>query len=167
MAQQRVGSGVDIHPYGVDAIFHHAGQRLVQFGFGHVMLVLADANGLGIDFDQFCQRVLQTPGNGNGGAQGYIVLGKFLRRQLGGGIDGSAGFADHHVRDFLRDFPQQLGHKDLRFVGGGTVANGDDGDAVFLDELFTGFLGRPDFILRRGRIDYRSVKHFSVFIHHR
>ncbi len=125
------------------------------------------ADGLGVNFDQLRQGVLQAAGNGHGGTQGHIVLREFLRRQLGSGIDRGAGLADHHVRDPLGNLPQKVGHKHLRFVGGGSVANRDDADPVFFDKLFTFFLGRANFILRRGRINHRRIQNLSGAIDHR
>ena len=57
-------------------------QRARKLGLVKVVLVLANADGLGRDLDELCQRVLQSSRNGNGAAQGNIVIGKFLRRQL-------------------------------------------------------------------------------------
>lgn len=42
--------------YRIDAVFHYAVQGLIQPGTRHIMPVLPDANGLGVDFDQFSQR---------------------------------------------------------------------------------------------------------------
>ena len=49
---------VDVHAHGVDAVLHHAVQGLVQLLLGHVVLVLAHADGLGIDLHQLRQGVL-------------------------------------------------------------------------------------------------------------
>ena len=95
--QQRNGSGVQIHPDGVDAVLHHPVQRLAEVGLGHIVLILPHPDGLGIDLHQLGQRILQPPGNGHRGTQGNVVFGKFLRRQLGGGVDGGSRLADHHI----------------------------------------------------------------------
>ena len=46
-------------------------------------------------------------------------------------------------------------------MGGGTVADGDDADAVFFDQLLTFFLGRPHFILRRRGIDHCRIQYLA------
>ena len=56
--QKGGGCGVDIHAYGVDAVLHHAVQGLVQLLLGHVMLILAHADGLGVNLHQLRQGVL-------------------------------------------------------------------------------------------------------------
>ena len=56
--QKGGGCCVDIHAYGVDAVLHHAVQGLVQLLLGHVMLILAHADGLGVNLHQLRQGVL-------------------------------------------------------------------------------------------------------------
>ena len=70
---------------------------VVQLLFGHIVLVLAHADGLGVDLHQLCQRVLQAAGDGNGAAQGNVKLRELLGRQLGGGVDRRPRLADHHI----------------------------------------------------------------------
>ena len=50
----------------------------VQPGGGHIMLILAHANGLGVDFHQLCQGVLEAAGDGDGGAEIDVVLPQLL-----------------------------------------------------------------------------------------
>ena len=64
-----------------------------------VVLVLADADRLGIDLDQFGERVLQAARNGDGAAHGEIEIGKLLARDVRGRVDAGAGFADRHGED--------------------------------------------------------------------
>ena len=75
--QQGGGGRVQIDADGVDAILHHAGERLVELLFRHVVLILTDANGLRVDLDQLGQWVLQPPRDGDRAAQVDIVLRKF------------------------------------------------------------------------------------------
>ena len=63
------------------------------------MLVLPHADGLRRNFDQLGQRILQAARNADGAAQVDIILWKFLRRQLGGGIDAGPRLADDHIAD--------------------------------------------------------------------
>ena len=78
--EERWGGGVYVYADGVDAVLHDAAQGLVQALLGHVVLVLADADGLGVDLHQLGQGVLEAAGDGDGGAQVHVVLGEFLRR---------------------------------------------------------------------------------------
>ena len=111
MGQQRVGSGVQIYPHGVDTVLHYPGKGAVQGCRRHIVLILPDPDGFGIDLHQLCQRVLQTPGDGYGAAQRYVVVGKFLRRQFGGGIDRGSRLADNGIGRFEPRFPKQFGDK--------------------------------------------------------
>ena len=43
------------------------------------MLILAYANGFGVDLHQFSEWVLQTPGNGRRAAQGDVEIGQSAR----------------------------------------------------------------------------------------
>ena len=135
--QQGGGGGVQIHAYVVDAVLHHAAQGFIQPLFGHVVLILPHADGLGIDFYQLRQRVLKPAGDGDGAPQGQVELRKFLRRKLGGGIYRRAGLADHHIGAaflvLLGKVRQHLRGEHFRFLRGGAVTDGDDLHLVFLN----------------------------------
>ena len=45
-------AGVQIHAHGIDAVLHHAVQRLSQALLRHIVLILPHTDGLGIDLDQ-------------------------------------------------------------------------------------------------------------------
>ena len=66
------------------------------------MLILADADGFGIDFDQLGERVLQAAGDGDGAADGEVEIGELLAGDVGGGVDGGAGFVDGDGEDDRR-----------------------------------------------------------------
>ena len=92
------------------------------------MLVLPHANGLGINFHQLRQRVLQAAGDGNGGAQIHIVLRKLLCGQWAGGVDGGSGLRDDHIADasaLILGLGDQLHSHLLRLSAGSAVSNGD------------------------------------------
>ena len=99
VAQQRPGRRVEIHAHAVDAAFDHRFERFVQLALIDVVLILADADGFRVELDQLRQRVLQTARDGDGAAHGEIEVGKFLARDVGSGINGSAGFVDRHAED--------------------------------------------------------------------
>ena len=110
MPQQRGRGGIEIDAHRVDAAFHHASQGGIQPGRGHIMLVLADADGLGVDLHQLRQRILQAAGDGNGAAQVDIVFREFLAGQLGGGIDRGACFADNGILHRQAAFRNEFRH---------------------------------------------------------
>ena len=51
-AQQRPGGSVQIHAHLVDAAFDHGLERFLKLALVHIVLILADADGLRIDLDQ-------------------------------------------------------------------------------------------------------------------
>ena len=108
--QQRGRGGIEIDPHRVDAAFHHAGQGGIQPGRRHIVLVLPNADGLGVDLHQLRQRVLQAAGDGNGAAQVDIVFREFLAGQLGGGIDRGACFADNGILHRQAAFRNEFRH---------------------------------------------------------
>ena len=89
------------------------------------MLILADANRFRVDFHQLGQGILQTAGDGDRAAQRHVEVRELLGRQLGGGVNGSPGFADDHLLG--GDFRELLLHVEeetLGFTRGGTIADG-------------------------------------------
>ena len=108
--QQRRGRGIEVDPHRVDTAFHHASQGGIQPGGGHIVLVLPNADGLGVDLHQLRQRILQAAGDGNGAAQVDIVFREFLAGQLGGGIDRGACFADNGILHRQAAFRNEFRH---------------------------------------------------------
>ncbi len=139
MAEQSGGCGVHVHAHMVDAVFDDSIKRLAQTALVHVVLVLADADRLGIDLDQFCQRVLQPAGDGNGTADGDVNIREFGGGQSRGGIDRGTGFVDQYRLDIL--LGQCLAHRLgqlLGFARGGAVAHGDQLDPVLFRQCRQG-----------------------------
>jgi hypothetical protein len=101
VAQQRPGSGVEIDADAVDAALDDLAERLLQLALIDVVLILADADGFGIDLDEFGERVLQTAGDGDGSAHGEVEVGKLLARDVGSGVDAGAGFAHRDGEDVV------------------------------------------------------------------
>ena len=82
----------------------------------------------GIELHQFRQRVHEPAADGDRAAHGEIVVGKFLARHFGRGIDGSAAFVDHDDGDGgrqLERLDERLGLAARRAVA--------DGDGLDLD----------------------------------
>jgi len=82
--QQRHGGHVHVDTHRVHAILDYGVQLLRQFHLADIVLVLAHADGLGIDLHQFGERVLQAPCDRHCAADAHIDIRKFLRRELGG-----------------------------------------------------------------------------------
>ena len=68
-------------PTRVDAILDHRVERARQLELVDIVLVLADADRFRVDLDQFGERVLQAPRDGDGAAQRDVEVGQFARRK--------------------------------------------------------------------------------------
>ena len=97
MRQQRGAGGVDIHADVVDHAFDHAVEGVREGGLIDIVLIQADADGFGIDLDQFGERVLRAAGNGDRAADGDIEVGEFGAGESGCGIDRCACFVDDQI----------------------------------------------------------------------
>ena len=68
-----------------------------SFDLGHVVLVLADADRLGVDLHQLGQRVLQPARDRHRAAQRHVQVGQLLRGVGRGRVDRGAGLGDHDL----------------------------------------------------------------------
>ena len=165
LLQQAPGGGVHIHAHGIDAVLHHGAQGGIQLLLGAVMLVLAHADGLGVDFYQLGQGVLKTAGNGNGRAQIHIILRKFLRSQGRGRIYGSAGLVYDHITG-LGEGTQQLHGHGFRLPGGGAVSDGNVPDLMLAHEPGKHGNGLLFLSFTEGGVDHAGIQHLAGGIHH-
>ena len=168
--QQGGRGGVDVHADGVDAVLHHRVQGGLQLLFGHVMLVLADADGLRLDLDQLGQRILKAAGDGDRGTEVHVELGKLLRAEGTGGVDRGPGLGDDHIaeiRPALVLLSDELDGHLLGLAAGGSVADGDVLHAVPADQGSQ----RPDGLvllaLAVGGIDDGRVEDAARAVDHR
>src|SRR5207237_2174496 len=76
--QQRPGSRVEIHTDSIDAAFNCGFERVLQLPLIDIVLILTDADGLGVDLNQFGQRVLETASDGDGAPHGEVQVGELL-----------------------------------------------------------------------------------------
>ena len=129
------------------------------------MLILAHTNGFGIDFYQFCQRVLKTPGDGHGGAEVHVIFRELRSRQGGGGVDGSACLVDNHIPD-IGESGQHLCRHGLGFPGCGAVADGNVPHTMLADQGGKRINGLLLFLLTESGVDHRRVQHFAGGVHH-
>ena len=87
VGKKRKGSCVKVDTYTVNAVFNHASECFVKAGRLHVVLILSDADGTGLDFYKLGKRILNTACNGHRTSLGYVKIGKFLCRKGGSGIN--------------------------------------------------------------------------------
>lgn len=79
--------------------------------------------------------ILQTAGDGDRAAQRHVEVRELLRRQLGGGVNGSPGFADDHLLGGdLWELLLHVEEETLGFTRGGTVADGHQLNVVLLTQ---------------------------------
>ncbi len=97
VAQELHAGGVQIDPHQVDARLDFAVQHLAELGLVDVVLVLADADRLGVDLDQLRQRVLQPPGDADRPAHGQVEVGKLRPGHVAGRVDRGPRFVHAHL----------------------------------------------------------------------
>ena len=133
---------VHLHAHGVDATHDYVVEGTAEGGLVHIVLVLAHADGLGVDLYQLGEGVLEAPADGDGTAHGHVVVGELLAGGVGGGVDGGPALVHHdddHGRRQIQGAQEGLG-----LTAGGAVAHGDGLEVMFayqLNNAFTG--GRP------------------------
>ena len=132
--EQLHGGAVEVHSHGVHAVFDGVVEGAAQGGGRHVVLVLAHADGLRVDFDELGERVLQAACNRDGAAHGHVVVGQLGGGQGRGGVDGCARLRDGHLLGcfgaFLTQGADQFAGELVGFAACGAVADGDKFHAV-------------------------------------
>ncbi len=136
------------------------------------MLILADADGFGLDLDQLSERILQTPRNRHRAAQAHVELGKFRGGEGRRRIDRRARFADDDLVHFsLRHLRgDQFDHFDgklVRLPAGRAIADGNQFDVVLHDHTRQRRQRALPVIARLVRIDCRRLEQFAGGIDHR
>ncbi|KAF5032853.1 hypothetical protein DSECCO2_612840 [anaerobic digester metagenome] len=126
------------------------------------MLILADANGFGINFDQFGQGIHQPAPNAYRPAHSQVQVWKFPPSGLRCGIDrGPSLIHQYHWQP-----KAEFAYKCFGFPAGGAIANGDSFDlepgAQFLEQGCRGFPLRG----RGGGVDCRMVQQTALGIQH-
>ena len=165
-AQQGGRSCVQVHPHRVYTVLHHPIQSLGKLGLGHIMLVLAHADGLGINFHKFRQGILQAAGNGHRRTKGHVKVRELFRPQLGGRIYRGPGLANHHIRNLPPILLDKLTDKDFRLPAGSAVANSDAGNAVAVTQPAQHPLAFLCFVMGLGGINHRCLQHLAGAVHY-
>ena len=128
--EQLHGGAVEVHAHGVHAVFDGVVEGAAQGGRRHVVLVLAHADGLRVDFDELGERVLQAARNGDGAAYGHVVVGQLGGGQGRGGVDGGARLGDGHLLGrlytLLAQGANEFAGELVGFAACGAVADGDE-----------------------------------------
>ncbi len=166
--QQRRRRRVEIDTDAVHAILDHGVEFAAQGRLVDVMLILPDADRLGIDLDQLGQRILQAARDRDGATHGDVQIGEFLRRRFRGGIDRRARFRHHDAGQFqLGMFGDDVRHEFVGLARPGAIA-----DRHQLDRKFTG--QRGDFqhracpiVARHMGIDDAGMHHLAGAVDHR
>ena len=164
-AQEAGRGGVQVHAHGVDAVLHHRVQGGGELLLGAVVLILAHADGLGVDLHQLRQGILETAGDGHGASEVHVEIGEFLGGQLGGGVDRRARLVDDGVGGIGEAFQQLHGHG-LGLPGGGAVADGDVTDLMTAHEPGEDLDGLLLFPLGEGGVDHGGVQDLAGGVHH-
>ena len=125
------------------------------------MLVLAYADGLGVDFHQLRQRILEPAGDGRGASLSHIEIGEFLGGQLAGGINAGPGFVYDDILYRPVQLFQQFHNNLLGLTGSRAVANGNQIHMVLADELLQLLFGLLHLILGCSGIDDFGIQHFT------
>ena len=156
--QQRRRGGVDVDADGVDAVLDHRVERARQLGLVDVVLVLADADRLGVDLHQLGERVLQAARDRHRAAQRDVEVGKLAAPQLGGRVDRGAGLADHHLGQAQLGMPlDQVGGQAVGLARGGAVADADQLHRVLRRQARPACAMRAvPVVARRVRVDGRG-----------
>ena len=152
--------GVDVHPDPVHAAFDHRVEPGLEFPLVDAVLVLPDADRLGVDFHQLRERVDQPSADAHRAAHRHVVIGKLLARRGRRRVDRCAVLADH---EYLHGSVQsQAAHQLLGFAPRRTVADCEGLGPVFPRQRPQRFRRFGIAALRRVRVDGRIVHEVAL-----
>ncbi len=132
------------------------------------MLVLADADRLRIDLDQFGQRILQAARDRHRAAQRHVQVGQFARGEFGRRIHRGAGFRHDDLGQL--QFGLLLDQVLRQLVGlarGGAVADRDQRHIVLGRQLAQRVQRAIPVVARLVRVDRGGVDHLAGGVDHR
>jgi len=146
--QQMLGGGVKVDANEVDAALDGLIQRMFEFRLVYIVLILSHANALGVDLDQFSQRVHKSAAYGDSTADSDILIRELVAGNLRGGIDRGPIFTDCKDLRFGRLIlflgidivaaSQDILDEIIGFAAGCSITDGDGFDLVFLNHLLNG-----------------------------
>ncbi len=120
-------------------------QRFGKFFLVHIMLILSDTDGFGIDLYQLGKRILQTACDRSRTSLSHVKLWELFRCQLAGRINRCARFVDDVLNRF-RNLFEKLYDDLLRLAARSAVSQGDNEIWYFFDQFFS----VPLWLLPRG-----------------
>ena len=165
IAEQLLAGGVqfDTHP------IHTRHDDVIQTaleGIGiHIVLVLADTNGLRIELHQFGQRVHQATANAHRAPDSQVLIGEFFTGHLARRINRGAAFVHKHHRDVRCQV--QGSNELLGLAAGCSVADGNGLDTKPSHEL-SNLLSRLRYLLcsTRGGVNDILMQELALTIEH-
>ena len=90
------------------------------------MLILTDADRLGVDLHEFGKRILEPPGDRHRAAVAHIHIREFLRREFARGVDAGTRLAHNSLRKpEFRMAMNQVIHEFHCFAGRRPVSDTD------------------------------------------
>src|SRR6266436_626095 len=119
-------SCIQLDTNAIDATHHNVIERSLQCTLIDIVLVLTNADRLRIDLYQLRQWVHQPSPDGDSATHCYILIRKFLARDLRGRVDRCATFINHY--DNYRFRQTQTANKHFRFPPTGTITDRDSLD---------------------------------------
>ena len=164
IAEEMGAGGVEFHADMVHARDDSVIERALEGGLVDIVLVLADADGFGVDFDEFGERVHEAASNGNGTAHREVEIREFLAGDFRGGVDRRAGFAHDDNRDGRRQ--AEGANEGFGFARGGAVTDGDGFDFETGDDRLDDFSSLGAVAGSFFRIDDFVHQEFSLGIEH-
>ena len=98
MGQELFGGGIHLDADGIDTGENGIVEGAPEMGLIDIVLILTDTDGFGVEFDEFGEWIHQAATDGDGTADGDILIREFLACDFGSGVDGRAGFVDGNDR---------------------------------------------------------------------
>ncbi|MNI02127.1 hypothetical protein D3C73_549910 [compost metagenome] len=145
--------------------FNHRLEALLQMLLGDIMLVLADPNGFGIDLDELGQRVLHPAGDRDCASLSDVKRGELLLRELRCGVYACSSLADDQVSELLLlTFGDDLSDELLGFARSRSVADDNELDGVFINQLIEFGGSFALLVMRRCRIGHRHLEQLACVV---
>ena len=152
-----------------DADVVHAGndgviERTLESTLIDIVLVLADADGFWVDFDQFGERVHEAATDRNGTTHGEVERRKFLTGDLRGRINRGAGLAHNDNHGGCRQ--AERADEGLGLAGSCAIADGDGLDFKTINKRLDHFGSLGAVADTFFGIDHLVGKEFALSIEH-
>ena len=114
--KQRIRRRVEVDADRVDAVLNNARERLVEPRLLHIVLILPDADRLGVDLDELGNGILKATRYRHRRALRDVKIRELLGAELGRRIDRRARLADHYVLAVARSLLEKSGDEYLALL---------------------------------------------------